>query len=50
LHMVEEHEKIDLRHAVQVPEPGQEMGLVDRDNHCEFQGYGRAPSPSTGVV
>jgi hypothetical protein len=33
LHVVEEDEQVDLGHAVEVPEPGQEMRLVDGDFH-----------------
>jgi hypothetical protein len=33
LHVIEHHEQVHLPHAVQVAEPGQEVGLVYSDDH-----------------
>jgi hypothetical protein len=33
LHVIEQHEEIRVRHALQVAEPGEEMRLVDGDDH-----------------
>src|SRR6185436_17726030 len=33
LHVVEQDERVDLRHAMQVPEPRQVMRLVNGDDH-----------------
>src|SRR5687768_9500042 len=36
LHVVEHDEQVHLRHAVQVAQPGDEVRLVDGDDHAEF--------------
>jgi hypothetical protein len=49
--VVEQHEKVGLRHAVQVSEPGQEMRLVDRDFHWSCgETTEEPPDYSTGLI
>src|SRR6185436_14053149 len=50
LHVVEQDERVDLRHAVQVPEPRQVMRLVNGDDHWIGRGYGGRRDYDTGIL